>query len=177
MIKQVAKAYGFALFEIARENNKTKVFYKTIVSLLKIIDSNYLEFINSSFLSKEQKEKFLEKAFKNRIDEDFYYFLIILMKSNKFLCLTEILNHFLHEYYEANDVYVGHMYVAYEITEKRQKEIEKAVSERFRKQIHLIPHIDLSIIGGIRVVIKDVVLDYTISNKINSIHTELLRKD
>lgn len=177
MIKQVAKAYGFALFEIARENNKTKIFYKTTIDLLKIFDTNYLHFINSSFLSKEDKEKHLEKAFKKHIDEDFYYFLIILMKSNKFLFLTEILNHFLHEYYEANDVYVGHMYVAHEISAARQSEIEKAVSNRFKKKIHLILHIDPSIIGGIRVVIKDVVLDYTIMNKINSIHNELLRKD
>ena len=70
----------------------------------------------------------------------------------------------------------GVIYSPYAISDQQIKDIEKAISQKENKKVTLTVTLDPSLVGGIKVQIKNRVYDGTIKNKVEMLKKELLRK-
>ena len=60
-------------------------------------------------------------------------------------------------------------------TEEQIKKIQDSISKKLNKSVELKNEININLIGGIKVVINDIVFDGSVSNKIESLKTMLTK--
>ena len=78
--------------------------------------------------------------------------------------------------YEYLGIEVGKVYSAYPMNDEDIEKIEVAMSQKEKKKVKLNLVIDESLIGGIKVEIRNHVYDDSLSYKLESLRQELLRK-
>ena len=98
------------------------------------------------------------------------------MQSRRIRYIDDIVKCYIRLSNEHLGIEEGVIYTPYEISDKQIKDIEKAISQKENKKVTLKVRIDSSLVGGIKVQIKNRVYDGTIKNKVEMLKKELLRK-
>lgn len=174
-MESVASSYGLALFELAKEDNDLGGYKKDLEFVLTALNSESLRFFNQAMVKQEDRISLLEKCFKENVQSNVLNFLKVLVIRGRMTHLYEIVKEFSNYYNDELGILEGIVYSVENIEETKLKEIEAAVSKKEGKQVFLKQKIDKSLIGGIKVVIGDHVLDGSIKNKIDSLSSELLK--
>ena len=95
------------------------------------------------------------------------------MKNHRF----NIINRIVKEYVEiSNDelgVLEGIVYSTIELTRGEISRLEESVSKKLSQRVELTNHIDMSLIGGIKIVIHDHVFDGSLKGKLESLKLNL----
>ena len=174
-MESVASSYGLALFEIAKEDNDLGGYKKDLDFVLTALEPEHLRFFNQAMISQEERIALLEKCFKGNVGQNVLNFLKVLIVKGRITHLNEIKKEFDAYYNEALGLVEGIVYTTSSLTTEQLTAIEKAVSKKEGKQVVLKQKTDQSLIGGIKVVIGDHVLDGSLKNKMDSLQSELLK--
>ncbi|NLC96023.1 MAG: ATP synthase F1 subunit delta [Erysipelotrichaceae bacterium] len=168
MASLIAKNYAKALFNIAVKDSSVESFK----SELKDIKELYLEnddlskVIAHPDVLKKDKISIIEKIF--NYENDLMYFLKVLVDNDRFSYLPEISDVF----EELSNEYLGIEIVKVTSAIKLNKEdfnsIKQLVEKKINKKVELQEIIDPSCLAGVRIILKDEVLDNTIDTKINN---------
>ena len=175
---EIAQNYASALLSLAIDDNKVILYQEEAKELRKIIRDNpdFLLLIESRFLSVKEREENAEKLLSN-FSTDVVNFIKIIIKHNRVNYLIDILDAFNSLCNENRDIVEGLIYSAFPLGEETLLKIKKKISEIENHEVDLIPKIDPSLIGGVKVVINSHVYDGSIKNQLEKMQIDLLRKE
>ena len=174
----IAQNYASALLSIAIDDKKVIDYQKEVKELRKIIKNNpdLILLLDSHFLSMEERMHNVETLLKG-FSPDIINFLKIIVKHNRVNYLNDILEAFNSLCNENQDIVEGLIYSAFPLGEATLQKIKKKISEIENHEVDLIPKIDPTLIGGVKVVINSHVYDGSVKNQLEQMQISLLRKE
>ena len=89
--------------------------------------------------------------------------------------MIEILNDFNTKCNDKQNILEGTIYSVIELNEDQISRIEQVISKKLDKKVELKNEINSSLIGGVKVVINDMVFDGSITNRIESLKNSLTK--
>lgn len=177
-MESIALRYATSLFELAQETKSIDKFEEDLLLVKETLclDNSILEFFNHYNISKEDKKKVIDQSFQDSISTYVLNFLKLLVDKKRFGNIIHIIDAFHELNNEYYGIQEGIVYSAYALTKKEIADIEKAMSKKLNVKVKLTCIVDQTLIGGVKVVIKNHVEDGSIKNKMNLLKQELLRK-
>lgn len=176
MAKLVSKTYGDALFEVAKEADKIDAFFEESQGVLEILNTNqdFARLMNHPKIIKEEKIQIMETIFKGRISDEIIGLLRVLISKGRFKEMPSVFEYFIHAVKEYKKIGTAHVTSAMELSEEQKSRVlDKLIQTTDYVEFEMIYSVDLSLIGGMKIQVKDRVIDGTIKTKINDLKREL----
>ncbi|MCX5775152.1 MAG: ATP synthase F1 subunit delta [Firmicutes bacterium] len=174
----VAVRYANALRSLAVEENRLtdyKVMMKATVAAFKQ-NPDLTTLLSSAFIKINEKRETIDHLFGKTDLKSFVSFLKVIVEHKRIHEFPSIAKEFIKFANETLGIEEGIIYSTILLTSEKIAEIEKTISDISHTTVELINEIDLSLIGGIKVVVHDRIYDGSVSTMIQSLQTELLKR-
>ena len=175
-MENVASRYGLALYSLALEENKIDSWQTDVKTLKGIFLENpdFIMILGSSFISLEERIEILEKTLKG-VDKNIVALIDVIMENNRTDCLIDVFDSFSSYCNQYRGVSEGLIYSTLKLDQTVIDQIEKKISKIEGSKVELKNVIDPSLIGGVKVVIKDRIYDGSIKHNIEMMKKDLLK--
>ncbi|MBI4744296.1 MAG: F0F1 ATP synthase subunit delta [Actinobacteria bacterium] len=172
---EIAHAFAFALFQIAKTENKLDLVEDELNEIRDVISSNLelKKVISGPTISKEKKKAVCGEILKDfsPITINWLYILIDLEKENM---LSSIIDDYSKLAYSVRKRAIAKVITAIPLSEEQSKKIAERLSSVSKKNITLREIVDPSIIGGIVVYMDGRVIDGSIRHQLDALHQKLV---
>ena len=169
-ISTIARPYAVAAFNLAKEKKALKEWSEMLKFLAQVSqDERMHTFINDSKVSDEEREKSLIKIAAKRLNEYGENLIKLLIEYKRVNLLPEISLAF--EALKATDegTLEAEIIVASKPTDKEVDSLVKSLEKKFNKKIEAKVTIDEAIIGGIKVIVGDTVIDASVREQLQNL--------
>ncbi len=175
-METVSSRYGLALYSLALEENKLDKWQEEVKELSRIFKENtdFIMVLGSSFISLEERIEILEKSLVG-VDKEIIALISVVMENNRINLILEIFESFNSYCNQYRGVSEGLIYSTVKLEEKVISQIEEKVSKMENSKVELKNIIDPSLIGGVKIVIKDHIYDGSIKHHIDMMKQDLLK--
>ena len=175
-METVSSRYGLALYTLALEEKKLDLWQEEVRELSRIFKENtdFIMVLGSSFISLEERQEILEKSLVG-VDKEIVALISVVMENNRINLIFEIFESFNSYCNQYRGVSEGLIYSTVKLEEKVISQIEEKVSKIENSKVELKNVIDPSLIGGVKIVIKDHIYDGSIKHHINMMKQDLLK--
>jgi len=171
-----AKEYALALFELALEKDQLediKVELTTITSLLKE-NVKFYDILHDPRLRQENKKEVLTSVCQG-LNSTLLHFFYVLIDNHTFSGLELITNEFIDLYNQYNEILHITAITTIPLTEKEINKLIIELTKRYHRRVEIENVIDKTILGGIKLIVGNEVIDYSIKNQINDLKRSILR--
>ncbi len=170
MVTDISLQYARALFELAN-NDEKKDFYETLIILEKVIteDLEVLKVFGHPLLTPDQKKEIIKNTLENKVSDTFLNFMYVIIDHHRINELPNITSSYkmiLDDYLGEKEVLV---YSSYPLTKIQILNLSNSLAKHYNKQIKIIEKIDNSLVGGIKIVVDNEIIDATILNKLEKV--------
>lgn len=168
----VVRKYSLALSDISVENKKEKVYVDDLKNVLEVFNNSeeLRKCLYSFNIPMTIKKNIVQDIFLDKIDEVVLNFLILLIKNNRLQLLQRIYNDFEHINYSKINVLKITIISADTLDEKTVTSIKEKFKTMYKaNDIVADLAIDKSLIGGIKVIFNDKVIDDSIKHKLHKL--------
>lgn len=174
----VVVRYAEALRSLAIEENKVSDYKAAIKALLDAFKENpdLAILLSSAFIKKSDKRATVDKLFRSPETPSIAPFLKVLVDHGRIRELAKIGHEFIKLCNNTLGIEEGIIYSTTLLEKEKIAEIENAVSKMSGQKIELTNEIDVSLIGGIKVIVHDRIYDASVSSMIDSLQSELLKR-
>lgn len=169
-ISTIARPYALAAFNLAKEKKALKEWSEMLGFLAQVSqDERMHTFINDSKVSDEDREKALIKIAAKRLNAYGENLIKLLIEYKRLNLLPEISQAF--EALKAMDegTLEAEIIVASKPTDKEIDTLVKSLEKKFNKKIDAKVTIDEAIIGGIKVIVGDTVIDASVREQLQNL--------
>ncbi|MFV0504130.1 MAG: ATP synthase F1 subunit delta [Lachnospirales bacterium] len=175
MAKLVDKRYANALFDLAVEENNVNLYYEQVKLMLYAFSENseLRKIMKHPHISKQNKLSIFKNSFGENLNEHIYGFLNIIFKKNRDEDLEDILHVFVERAEGSLGITTAEITTAVEISEERKNAVKEKIESKLNKKVNMKCIIDKDIIGGLVVKVDGIILDGSISNKLQSMKKAL----
>ncbi len=170
MARLVEQGYSQALFELAIEQDcleQIQSEYLEVVEVLKLSDDLH-KVLKSPMLSKEEKKALLNKVFEGLEGQYLKYFLCILIDKNRFNQIYAIYQDFKAKYNDYHNIELAYLTSARKLDDDQVLKIKQMLEKQLEKQVELICYVDEKLIAGMRLQVKDEVMDNSIFTRMRN---------
>lgn len=178
MVSQIAERYGQALFDLALEMDSLELWQTQTKELLEVF-SNSAEldrFFNAVKISTEEKRNLIRTVFEGKIEKMLLNFLALLIDKKRIGNVKEILQHFILLANEERGIENGVVVSSRKLSKDEISQIEEAMSLKRKQKVELVNKVDRKLISGVKVIIKNEVIDGSMKSKIETLKNELLKE-
>jgi F-type H+-transporting ATPase subunit delta len=172
-INTIARPYAEALFRVAKKDQRAK--WLSLLESLALIATNpeMQAVVGDPRLSGDQLYSVIEGVMGAPLDPEAKNFVQALIDNNRLAALTEIATQFRELKNQSEGSADAVIYSAFPLEGEQLKKLTKILEERFKQ--HLTPEvvIDPSLIGGVRVVVGDEVLDSSVRGRLDAMRVAL----
>lgn len=171
MAKLVLRPYATALFEIAKEQDKTEEFAKQVKVVIDTIEQNdqYMELLLHPKVTQEEKIELINTVFNQKVADEIAGILTIIVQKGRQNVLLDILKEFLILVNEHLGILKATVTSAVELNEKQLRQIKVNIQKTTDKEVDLHAVVDQSIIGGMIIRVGDNVVDASIAGRIQEL--------
>lgn len=171
----VQSTYAGALFDVARESDKLDDYFAEIKELRSLFqnEKEFSTILESPQIKVSEKRQVLDNVFKNKVSSEILNFLKILVDKRRIYFFTEICDEFEKMYNDYFGILVAKIFSAYELDSSEIQSLRIKLEETTGSKINIICKIDDSLIGGIKIVIGDKIIDQTALNKLKQLGASL----
>lgn len=176
MAKLVSQVYGDALFELAKEENRTDEFWEEAQALREILQENIrlVQMMVHPEIIKEEKIQMLTTVFGDRISDEMLELMRMVVEKNHFAQMEQILAYFTERVMEDKNIGLATVITPMELTEAQKRQVEKRLLETTQYvSFRMKYEVDADLIGGMVIRIGDRVVDSSIRTKIYNLSREL----
>ena len=172
-----AKNYAKAMFDAAQELGKIETIkndFNTVYSSM-LADKDVLSFFTSAFVDGNIKIGILKKVYGERIAEETFNLLSILIERDLINILVAIIveyENLCNEYY---NILSTKIIASSEI--ENIEALKSSIRNMVDKDVHFTVEIDESIMGGIIVQIDDVIYDYSVRRLLENVKDSLFAEN
>lgn len=169
----VAHPYAQALFSLAKKTSKENVWMDTLAALKQIAsDRQFTDLVNNPKIDSKHLIAIIKQMLPAGLAE-VEELLIILVENNRLLVLVEIYDLYKALVLEDQKKATAIIESAYEMTREQQADFEQILSQKFGKFISSKIIVNPDLIGGIKVLINDKVIDASIKGQLANLASQL----
>lgn len=171
----ISTNYATALFNIASEEDKLNLFKQELETVNQCIRSNQelLIIMNHPKVSKKDKKEIIRKVF--QLEQLVSNFIEIIIDKNRFNFFEDICREFIILANESLNIEVAEVTSAVPLNEEEKNKIKVLLQGKLQKNIEIVTVIDEGVIAGIRVKLKDYILDNTVAGELKSIREAITK--
>ncbi|MSQ80955.1 MAG: F0F1 ATP synthase subunit delta [Candidatus Methylopumilus sp.] len=169
-ISTIARPYAVAAFNLAKEKKALKEWSEMLKFLAQVSqDERMHTFINDSKISDDDREKALINISAERLNAYGENLIKLLIEYKRLNVLPEISSAF--ETLKASDegTLDAEIIVASKPSDKEVDILVKSLEKKFNKKIDAKVTIDEAIIGGIKVIVGDTVIDASVREQLQNL--------
>lgn len=173
--EEIARRYGTAAFEYAKDMNKLDAFFEELTELKKaaIEEPRLIQVLSDPILDSNEKVKFLqaiEQGFSAEVQE----FLNFLLNYNRFNVLIDIVDYFTSLYNAEKKIGTGVVKTAVKLDEDQLQRLAKSYASKYGlNKLHLENEVDPEIIGGVVLEVQGRVIDGSVKHRLDKIRAQL----
>ncbi len=175
-MEKVSSHYGLALDSLAVDLDKVSEYQLEVKELSRIFKENvdFIMILGSSFLSLEERIDILEKTLVG-VDKNIVALIDVIMENNRTDLILDVFESFNSYCNQYRGVSEGLIYSTLKLDQTVIDQIEKKISKIENNKVELKNVIDPSLIGGVKIVIKDRIYDGSIKHSIEMMKKDLLK--
>lgn len=179
MYEYLNRRYALALYKIGEEKGKVEEYLEQLKQVVSIIEENpaFVEIIKDPEISTLEKKNMFTDVFKDKIDDDVFSFLLILIEKGRINDIRGKLREMENIYLEKHDTVVAKVKTVIPLTDDETKTLKDKLEKKFNKKVLIKSELDPSIIGGVYINVDNQVMDGTIKSKLSEMKKIMLRKD
>jgi len=171
----MAKKYARALYNVAvQQENVKKVSNRInyIANVMKAVPE-FSQLLQTHRVSTENKISILKNVLKDNISSLEIEFISDILENNNILILSDIAKHF--EYLVETDSNLVNMAItsATELSAEEVEHIQSNIESQLNKKVDVHTAIDKSLIGGVRLRVGNIMIDNTISRRLDMLKNTL----
>ncbi|HWR82211.1 MAG TPA: ATP synthase F1 subunit delta [Candidatus Deferrimicrobium sp.] len=172
---QVAHKYAHALFLSAKDKGLIDRAYEQFGDLSKLLaaDATLLDFLNAPQVLDEHKLELVRKVFEPRLDRLFVEFLAVLVEKHRAGFLPGIIDEFTRLVEVQKGIGRATVLTATPLGEDERRRLTERLAAKTGLSIVLEEKIDLSIIGGMVVLLHDEIIDGSIRHGLDLLQEQL----
>lgn len=174
--QSIAQRYTNAILSIAKEKNAVEQIGIQLKEIADLFNQNkeVEGFFVSPIIKKEDKKEILSQSFENKIDENLYNFLNVLVDKNRMYLLISIENLYRKELSKlANTMNVEAISVI-ALDEDMKKALIEKMQKLTNKKINLVNTINKDIIGGVILSFDGKVIDGSVKTQLAKLQKQLI---
>ncbi|AFN35260.1 F0F1 ATP synthase subunit delta [Taylorella equigenitalis] len=175
-LSTLARPYAEALFGVAHKNNTIAQWSPILEEMAQLAShEGVLAMLHDPKLSKDQRKKvFLDLISNQDKPKELEDLVDLLVTNSRIEALSEIADQYEMLKSKQEGSAVAKIISAYEISESQLNEIMSGLERKFGTKLKPEVVIDNSIIGGIRVIVGDQVLDSSVQAKLERLRESLV---
>ena len=169
--------YAMALLELGKNQEEEKRYMEQLCEIANLFDTlpELRQLFSHPNIENEKKTEIIKSAFENQVDDMVYRFLIVMNEHKMLSHMKEIYQSYVSCYEEKYDIEVVKVMSAIELDEEQIEKLTKVLKEKLNKDIKISVEVDPSLIAGLKVQTKDMVMDNTIVSKIDAMKEAMNR--
>jgi F-type H+-transporting ATPase subunit delta len=172
----IARPYAEAAFKLAREKN-TLDAWSRMLELLEIVvaDERVARCIGDPNLSRRQLESLLLGICGEQLDGGGRNFVQVLVANGRLTVIPEIRTLFEQLKLEQQGVLEAEIHSAFSIDAEQVKQLVARLEAKYQRKVRARVSIDPQLIGGVKIVVGDKVVDATVRGRLDAMSAALIR--
>jgi F-type H+-transporting ATPase subunit delta len=173
---RIAVRYALSIIEIGQEH-KNLDSIKSDFELIKSVLEGSRELFNllkSPIIKADQKIKVFESIFQNKLQQQTFIFLRLMINRKREIHLLETCNQVIKIYREINHIVAAKFITATQVDDKILSKVKEVIKRITDKKIEITNQVNPDIIGGFVLQVEDRQIDESISSKFSLLKRELL---
>ena len=172
---EVGSVYGDSLYELAKEENLTKLIREQAAVLQQSFqqEPDFIRLLSSPNLPKAERCQILDDSFRGKVHPYLLNFLKILTEKGYMRYFSDCCDAFTARYDQDNGILRVNAVTAVALTEEQADKLTRKLSRITGKEIALRVRIDPAVLGGIRLDYDGQRLDDTVSHRLDAIRNVL----
>ena len=174
---EVGSVYGESLYELAKEENLTKLIGEQAVVLQQSFqqEPEFIRLLSSPNLTKAERCQILDDSFRGKVHGYLLNFLKILTEKGYMRYFCDCCDAYMDRFDQDNGILRVKAVTAVALTPEQADKLTQKLSRITGKEIALRTRIDPAVLGGIRLDYDGQRLDDTVSHRMDAIR-DLLQK-
>lgn len=171
----VAQTYANALLSLAVDEKKDEIIMEQLNDIYYVLDkdNSLIKLMNNKNISKNEKRDIIVNLFENKVEKTLLNFMKLLVDKSRINQLDEICVEYRKQYYSHYGIKEAEVYSATELSNERINELKLSLENKYNKKFIINTHIDENLIAGVKVVIGDLVIDGSVSNKLERLKSSI----
>lgn len=172
---EIARQYSKALYEIGLENDNLVNLLEEFKELWELINKNenLKEALFHQRVLVDEKERVFKRIFSDKLSEDMYKFMMLLIQKRRIYFLENIFKEFRKLIYKHENVITVKVTTAVEMSDTLRDKLKNKLNQFVDKKIEMKEVCDPDIIGGMIIKIGDYLIDGSIKNKLESLEEQI----
>lgn len=168
MINEVSLQYAKSLYDLSKDLDQDLNDLEVLKSC--ISNSNELvKVLMHPSISKEEKKELFKNLLSGKVEDYFLYFIYVLVDKERILELENIYDTFKMLVDEKKNILNCEVVSKYPLDKNIKEDLIKYLSQKYQKEIKLKETINDELIGGIKVIVQNEVIDYTIDSTLTNL--------
>ncbi|MDO4395790.1 MAG: ATP synthase F1 subunit delta [Clostridia bacterium] len=174
----VTRTYGQALYDAAAELGKVEEIKKETEQIDEIFqkENDFYELLTDPAFSAVRKKEILKSVFEGRISKESLNFLYVLIDQGRLHNYSDILREFIKLKNKAEGYGEGIVYSACPLKVAQIEKLEQEAGDLLDKRIKLTNKVDKSLIGGVKIVAEEKLIDASYKSGLNRLHLDIREK-
>ena len=172
---EVGNVYGESLYELAKEENLTKLIGEqlTVLQLSFRQEPDFIRLLSSPNLTKAERCQILDDSFRDKVHAYVLNFLKILTEKGYMRYFSDCCDAYTEHFDQDNGILRVNAVSAVELTAQQKDKLTQKLSRITGKEVALRTRIDPRVLGGIRLDYDGQRLDDTVSHRLDAIRNVL----
>lgn len=168
MINEVSIQYAKSLYDLSQDLEKDLNDLKVLESCIE--ESTELKkVLMHPSISKEEKKEIFKNLLENKVNNYFLYFIYVLVDNDRILEIKDIYDTFKKLVDDKKQKVTAYVTTKNYLSADIKNELIIYLSKKYQKDIVLVESISDELIGGIKVVVENEVIDYTFDSILKNI--------
>lgn len=171
--------YGYALYELALEENIEERIEEEFANVVNILNKNieFIKLLSNPRIPTVERISLLDKIFKGKIHSYLLSLLKILVEKRMISSIVLIYKEFKNKYYDDKNILLVTAISAVELNNNQQQKIIDKLAMSMNKTVVLNNKVDKSCIGGVRLEYQGRMIDASVKNRFQKLQLNLKNAD
>ena len=175
-MESVAQTYAKALFSLSIEKKTSEELLNEVKDISSLVESNgdLIKILDSKSIDKEKKKEIVDTIFSGKIDNDLQNFLKLLIDKSRINYLEQICLEYKKIYLDYHKIKEAKVYSVTKLSQEKLNEIKEGLELKYNSKFTVENFIDEKLVAGVKVIINDLVLDGSVSNKLDRMKSSIV---
>ncbi len=167
----VATTYGEALFQAATDLGQTDKVREELGGVTEVFTENpdFFDFLKARNIRVADKKRVITNVLGGRVCDAVKNFLFVLADKNRIGSFAEIAREYEKLFNHAEGCADGTIISAQPLKPEQLEKFEEETSRLLDRKVKLSPEVDISLIGGVKILVEGKLLDTSIRSRLQSL--------
>ena len=172
----IARPYASAIYTIAKQENRLNDWLNYLQLLTQFINNSHIKsLLLNPLLSKDFFIDIFYKSYNVSTDHQLNKLLDLLFTNKRINCLPDIFLLYEKIYQEELMIVPVLIESPYPLNDTDINNFKNILFKKFNKEISIVNKINTNLIGGVKIIIDDMVIDLSILNNLKKMTAQLLK--